>query len=199
VDQGAGADVVILLLLLAAGLGAPVPGSAFPVPRWDAVTLNAEGGTPNPRPHDLHLTHTRLVLEGRTVAWRIRLFKDDLEKALQLFSGQAGIHLTAQARADSLFGAYFNQKVIVEVDGRRVSLAVSSSGTEQDKASQEVVWYVLEGESGGPVSRLGLLNGLMFELFRDQQNLVQLLREPGSIRRTLYFVSTDPREQTLQF
>jgi hypothetical protein len=190
---------VILLVLLSAGLDASVPGSAFPVPRGEAVAWNAERGTRNVRVHDLHLTHTRLVLEGKTVACRIRLFKDDLEKALQLFSRHAGLRLGEAARADSLFEAYFNQKVMLVADGQRVTLAVSASGVEQDQASQEVVWYVLEGMSEGPVVKLGLLNGLMFELFRDQQNIVQLLREPGDTRKTLYFVSTDPTEQIVSF
>jgi hypothetical protein len=140
-----------------------------------------------------------MVVEGRTVACRIRLFKDDLEKALRLFSGRATLQLTADARADSLFGAYFNQKVTLEADGTRLSLLVSASGTEHDQAAQDIVWYVLEGESAAPVSKLGLLQGVMFEMFRDQQNIVQLLRTPGELHRTLYFVSTDPREQTVSF
>jgi hypothetical protein len=140
-----------------------------------------------------------MVLEGKTVACRIRLFKDDLEKALRLYSGQAALRLTAEARADSLFQVYFNQKVTLEADGKRLVLKVSASGTEHDQAAQDVVWYVLEGESGAPVSKLVLLNGLMFEMFRDQQNIVQLLRTPGDVHRTLYFVSTDPREQTVSF
>jgi Domain of unknown function (DUF6702) len=190
---------VIYLALLAAGLGASVPGPGFRVPTGLETTVNPERGTQDAFTHDLHVSHTRMVLEGTTVACRIRLFKDDLEKALRLFSGQDSLHLTEKARADSLFGAYFGQKVTLEANGSRVALTVSASGTEHDQAAQEIVWYVLEGESRTPVSKLGLLNGLMFELFRDQQNIVQLLREPGNIRQTLYFVSTDPREQSISF
>jgi hypothetical protein len=140
-----------------------------------------------------------MVVEGGTIACRIRLFKDDLEKALQRFAGKPGLHLTSEARADSLFAAYFGQTVTLELDGRRVSLKVSASGTERDPSSQDVVWYLLEGESGATVTRLGILNGMMFEMFRDQQNLIQLLREPGGIRKTLYFVATDPRQQVVSF
>lgn len=140
-----------------------------------------------------------MVIEGRTIALRIRLFKDDLEKALQRFAGKPDLHLTAEVRADSLFGAYFGKVVTLAADGRQVSLRVSASGTETDASSQDVVWYVLEGESGAVIARLAILNGLMFELYRDQQNLIQLLREPGGIRKTLYFVATDAREQLMSF
>jgi len=140
-----------------------------------------------------------MVIEGRTIALRIRLFKDDLEKALQQFGGKADLHLTADVRADSLFGAYFGMAVTLAADGKRVSLRVSSSGTETDASSQDVVWYVLEGESGAAIAKLAILNGIMFERFRDQQNLIQLLREPGGVRKTLYFVATDPREQVVSF
>jgi len=175
----------------------PVPRSPFPAGLSSRTTGHGERATGNV--HDVHLTHTRLVLDGKLVACRVRLFKDDLEKALQAFGQQPQFHITAEARADSLFAVYFNQAVTLIADGQRLTLKVSSSGTEKDPSAQEIVWYVLEGTSGAPVERLGLLNGLLFELFRDQQNLVQLLREPGNIRKTLYFVSTDPREQRLTF
>ena len=190
---------MIFLALLAAGLGTSVPSSGLRVPTGLESIANPELGARNVLPHDLHVSHTRMVLEGRTVACRIRLFKDDLEKALRLYSGQDTLHLTEKARADSLFGAYFRQKVLLAANGSRVALTVSASGTEHDQAAQEVVWYQLEGESAASVSKLSLLNGLMFELFRDQQNIVQLLREPGDTHQTLYFVSTDPRVQTLSF
>lgn len=140
-----------------------------------------------------------MVIEGKTIACRIRVFKDDLEKALQLYTSASNFHLTAQSRADSLFGAYFAKSVTLEADGKRLTLKVSASGTEKDPSSQDVVWYVLEGESPATFTRLGMLNGLMFEMFRDQQNLIQLLREPGGVRKTLYFVSTDPKEQVVSF
>jgi uncharacterized protein DUF6702 len=159
----------------------------------------APGLAPVPVVHDVHLSHTRLVVEGTTLACRIRLFKDDLEKALRLFSGRPDLRLTAESRADSLFAVYVGKTITIEADGKRVPLRVSASGTERDPSAQDVVWYLLEGESAAPPKQLGLLYGVMFEMFRDQQNLVQLLREPGSVRKTLYFVSSDPTEQVISF
>ena len=35
------------------------------------------------RAHDVHLTYSRMVVDGASVTCRVRLFKDDLDKALQ--------------------------------------------------------------------------------------------------------------------
>lgn len=167
---------VLLPLLLA---GAPPPSG---------------GGAPVAL-HDLHVSHTRMVLEERTVVLRIRLFHDDLQAGLRRFAADSALQLTPEHRADSLFGAYAARSLRLEADGRAVHLTVSASGMEKDQAAQEVVWYVLEGGLVRPADRIRVLNGVLFELFRDQQNIVQLLRLPEDRRRTLYFTAQDPREQ----
>lgn len=152
------------------------------------------GGAPAAR-HDLHVSHTRMVLEERTVVLRIRMFHDDLQLALRRFAADSTLQLTPQDRADSLFGAYLLRTLRLEADGRPVRLGISASGMETDQAAQEVVWYVLEGGLERPAGRLMILHGVLFELFPDQQNIVQLLRLPEDRRRTLYFTAQDPREQ----
>jgi len=170
-------SLLLLGLTLAAGPVPPAPPSA----------------------HDLHLTHTRLVLDGATVGARIRLFHDDLQVALRLFSGDSTLQLTSTQRHDSLFAAYARGRLHLTLDRDSVLLRVTGSGAETDPASQQVVWYVLEGEVPRPARHLDLLNGLLFEVYRDQQNIVQLLHLPGEERRTLYFTATDARDQQLEF
>jgi hypothetical protein len=130
---------------------------------------------------------------------RVRLFHDDLTLALQRAAGRPELRITADSRMDSVFGAYFAKRVRLEVDGRPVALHVTASGTEQDAAAQEIVWYLLEGALQQPARRIVILNGLLFEVFADQQNILQLLRLPQDQRRTLYFTASDPREQRIQF
>ncbi len=154
------------------------------------------GGSPATS-HDVHVSHTRMVLEGRSVVLRIRLFHDDLQLALRRFGGDSTLALTMEHRADSLFGAYFRQGARLAADGRAIRLRVTSSGMERDDAAEQVVWYVLEGEVARPVAQLVLLQSVLFEVFRDQQNIVQLLRLPEDRRHTLYFTARDPREQAL--
>jgi hypothetical protein len=147
----------------------------------------------------VHVSHTRLVLEGKTIAVRIRVFHDDLTLALRQFGARPDLEITPEARADSLFGAYFAKAVKLEADGRPLSLTVSSSAMERDDAAQDVVWYVLEGTVLRPPASLKILHALLFEAYGDQQNIVQVLRLPGEERKTLYFTANDPREQVVRF
>jgi len=145
------------------------------------------------------VSHTRLVLEGTTVAVRVRLFHDDLTLALRRFTGRSDLVLTPEARADSVFGAYFARVVRLEGDGRPLSLRVTASAMEKDEVAENVVWYVLEGTIPRVPKRLTVLNGLLFEVLDDQQNIVQLLKLPGEERRTLYFTAGEPREQVVEY
>lgn len=149
--------------------------------------------------HDVHISHTRLVIEGTTVAGRVRVFHDDLQLALRTLAGDSTLVVSAEDRADRLFERYAATHLRLEADGRPVRLTVTASGTERDPSAQEVVWYVVEGRVERPVSRLVLRQGLFFDLYRDQQNIVQLLRMPGEERRTLYFAALDPRDQVVEF
>ena len=149
--------------------------------------------------HDLHVSHARLVFDGRSVACRIRLFHDDLQLALRTASGHGDLLLSPADRADSLFNGYLQSHLRLLVDGRPVTLHVTASGVESDAAAQQVVWYVLDAEVREPVRRVNILNGVLFESFADQQNIIQLLRLPGDTRQTFYFTASDPREQELVF
>jgi hypothetical protein len=140
-----------------------------------------------------------MVLEGRTVALRVRLFHDDLQLALRAFTGRTDLQLTPADRADSSFAAYFAKVVRLEADGQAPALRVTGSAAEPDQVAGMVVWYVLEGEMAATPSRLTMLNGLLFEVFDDQQNIVQILRMPGEDRHTLYFTAGEPRAQDLRF
>ena len=147
--------------------------------------------------HDTHASYLRLVVESRSVVLRVRLFHDDLQQALRVAAGQPELRLTAEAPAESLFATYFAKRVRLELDGSPVQLRVSGAGLEQDAAAQQVVWYILEGEVAAAPRRLVVLDGLLFETFDDQQNIVQILELPADQRRTLYFTSRDPRPQQL--
>ncbi len=165
--------------------GMPAGGPALRPPRSPA--------------HDLHVSHTRLVFDGRTVVCRIRLYHDDLQLTLRAASGQPELRLTPTDRADSLFTGYFRTHLRLQGDGNPIVLHVTASGMEPDAAAQQVVWYVLEGTVPAPVGQVVLLNSALFESFGDQQNIVQLLSLPADRRQTFYFTASDPREQKLDF
>jgi hypothetical protein len=140
-----------------------------------------------------------MVLEGRTVALRVRLFHDDLQLALRAFTNRPDLELTTADRADSAFAAYFAKVVRLEADGQAPVLRITASAAEPDQVAGMVVWYLLEGQVATTPTRLTMLNALLFELFDDQQNIVQILRLPGEDRRTLYFTAREPKPQQLRF
>jgi hypothetical protein len=75
---------------------------------------------------------------------------------------------------------------------------VSASGEERDAGGYAMRWYVVELDAARPVTRLALRNTLMFDLFRDQQNIVTVLRMPGERRTTLFFAAGEDREQVIK-
>lgn len=154
--------------------------------------------TAPPPLHDVHLTYSRVVVDGRTILWRVRLFRDDLERALQAQSRNPT--LTADAPAgDSTFAAYFNGQVPVSANGRRLVGRVVQSGRDPDVTDEEMWWYLLELTAPAPVTSFSTRVGLLFEQFSDQRNVLTLLKMPGEARHSMYFVRDDPREQSIRF
>ncbi len=94
-----------MTLRLVVGLALIVPSSEFRVPSELPRRDHSELGTRYSVLHDTHVSHTRMVLEGKTLACRVRLFKDDLEHALQASTGRAELKITDTDRADSVFAA----------------------------------------------------------------------------------------------
>ncbi len=156
-----------------------------------ALSLQAKSldRSPHIRAHDVHLTYSRMVVDGASVTCRVRLFKDDLDKALRS-SGPA-------ATTDSLFAAYFNAHVTMSSDGRRLSGRVVQSGRDPDVTDQEMWWFQIEASAARPITTLTLRIALFFELYKDQKNLVTLLKMPGEERRSLLFAGGDTAEQVI--
>jgi hypothetical protein len=150
--------------------------------------------------HDQHVSHTRLVVEGATVAARMRLFRDDLEKGLGHRYRIEAFDAVKDPRRDSLFTAYVNERFLLEADGARLSARVESSGVEVDaQQKQQMVWFVLEFAAATPVKRLSLRNVVLQEQFGDQQNIVQVMHLPDEARQTLYFAPGDAKAQEMAF
>ena len=150
-----------------------------------------------PARHDVHVSHTRLVVEAATVAAQVRLFRDDLEKTFAARLGRAAYDASREPARDSLLGAYLAERFVLEADGVRLPGAVQGSGIERDRDQQDVVWVLLDFPAAAPVRTIRLRNVIFMETWGDQQNIVQVLLLPGEERRTLYFAPGDARAQEL--
>jgi hypothetical protein len=165
----------MLLVALAAGLGMPAP----------AVR------------HEVHITHARIVVEGRTVTSRIRFFREDLERGLRA-GLPAGDSLPVPGPAfDSLAARYIATRFVVTADGVRLVPRVTGVGVERGTGGHTMRWYLVEMRAARAIRRASLRDVLLFEVFPDQQNVVAALIEPRSRRRSLYFVPDGAAAQRL--
>ena len=144
------------------------------------------------RRHDIHVTHTRLILDGAHVVARIRWFRDDLERAL----GRPVGEVTASRAA---LAAYLTSHFRVRADGVILVCRIEDDAADVDPGGEAVWWAIIQCDAASDVRTLGLTNTLLFERFRDQQNLVTVIKAPEDQRRALYFQSGDPREQVVSF
>lgn len=146
--------------------------------------------------HDVHLTHTRMIVDGSRIVARIRFFRDDLEKALLQQKG-APATLPAGEALDSLVLAYVAPRFVITADGARLASRLVESGDEHDGQGQAMRWIMVELTAAKPVAKLSLRQTLLFDTYGDQQNVVTALRMPGSRRQSLYFVAGGSEEQPL--
>ena len=151
------------------------------------------------RRHDAHVTQSRVVVDRGVIEWRVRCFADDLEKGLRAFANAPTFVLTTDRRADSLVTAYFNARVFVDADGRRLRARLVERSREADIVGGAVQVYTLRLEAGAQPKSLTVRNALLFEQFRTEQNLVLVLVMPGARRRSLYFAANDDSPQTVTF
>jgi hypothetical protein len=142
--------------------------------------------------HDLHVSSTRIVVDGASVIARMRIFRDDLAKA-------TGRELASDAAGQAAFGKYLAAHFTIRGDGVPLSGQVMDAGAEADDGGEKMFWYVVQFTARQPVRRLAISNQLLFELFRDQQNLVTILKAPGDNRWSLYFAAGDTKEQVVVF
>jgi hypothetical protein len=115
------------------------------------------------------------------------MFRDDLEHALARFHGTDSATVAGHPRLDSLIGAYLARTLVLQADGKALQGAVLQVGRERDEGNWEVTLVLVRYPLPRPVTQLVVRNDIMFELFPNQQNLVQALRLPGGERQTLYY------------
>lgn len=122
------------------------------------------GAGPAARLHPLHTTLTVVTVarDGR-VEISLRAFVDDYTAAVR-----------ARARDTSAGGLVdYARSGLAVMDGRRRPVPVHGCGA---RVEGDLVWLCLRG-SIPPRARLLVRNTLLFERFRDQVNIVQLVRD----------------------
>lgn len=142
-------------------------------------------------PHNTHISHTRVVLEGPVVLARVRMFRDDLEKAL-------GQKVAETPASQGVLARYLAPRLVVRAEGVPLVAEVLDAGPDLD-GDQPIWWVLVQWKAARPVTALGLRVHVLFDTFEDQQNLVVVNKQPGDDRRTLYFQGGDRTEQVVKF
>jgi hypothetical protein len=149
--------------------------------------------------HDIHLSHTRIVVDGTKLRARIRLFQDDLELVLRRHTRRPDLTAAHRPSLDSAFASYLREKVALTSAGERLSSRITASGPDPQPADSPMWVFDVELSAERPISALTLRFELMFEQFDDQRNIVIVVREGGAQRQSLYFAPGGSREQTVTF
>ncbi len=137
--------------------------------------------------HDIHVSYGRVTVEGKAVTIRLRMFKDDLSKALARHHQRDTVDLEARALADSLATTYLSQKLLVAVDGKPLVGRIAAAGSED-----KMWWYLVQYPIAARAGKLTIANRVFFELFDDQQNLLKVLQVRSGDETSLYFVPGEP-------
>jgi hypothetical protein len=132
-----------------------------------------------------------MVVEGTMVVARVRMFRDDLQKAVKLRPSD-------EPAAQAAVSAYIARSLGVSADGVRLTAEVVDSGGDTE-GDQPVWWVLVQWKAARPVRTLGLKVHVLFDAFDDQQNIVVLNKQPGDERRSLYFQTGDRTEQVVRF
>jgi hypothetical protein len=131
-------------------------------------------------------------VDGTLAILQVRIFKDDLEEALQRLAGVEEIVMEVSPEMDALFLRYLAQRFILEADGQLLAGTVIGSG--DDELDREPVWwYQVRYDASSPIRRARITNTILFEVFDDQSNVLRVVDFPEEDRRAFYFA---PGEET---
>ncbi len=151
-------------------------------------------GPDRPAGHAIHVSYGRVAVEGKAVTIRLRMFQDDLSKALARYHRRDTVDIEARPLADSLAMAYLSQTLLLSVDGKPLVGGIAGAGRE-DKMWWFLVRYPLIARAG----KLTIANRIFFELFEDQQNLLKVVHLGSGDETSLYFGPREPGPVTLTF
>ncbi len=142
------------------------------------------------RPDDVHpfrLTVTDAAVFRTAIEARIRFFWDDLQLAVMEHTSDMEFELAETEEVDAIIEAYVNEMLVLEAGESAIQGKVTARGIEEAVRIDEVMWwYRLEYALPPEVERIEIRNRLLFNMFEDQRNLVNLRTRSGR-ERTYYF------------
>ncbi len=134
------------------------------------------------------LTEIRYNPESERMEVSLRIFPDDMDRALLEHYGITSGLLTAQEHvaADSLLEIYLLELFRIELDGAPLPLSYLGKEAESD-----VMWCYMESNALEKPDEIGVNNAILTEIFEDQVNIIQVY--VGKWNRGMLLRREEPR------
>lgn len=127
--------------------------------------------------HDYHVSVTQMQYSVEARAWEvsIRIFTDDLEKALGSSQGNKKFSIKNGDDNDPFVSGYI-QKHFLLFNEQKKALPLRYVGKEQE---EDATWIYLEIPFQMPATGYRLQNSILTEIFDDQVNMTNILMPSG--------------------
>ncbi len=126
--------------------------------------------------HPFHVSVTEMEHNPKeqTLEIAIKLFADDLDKALEKSYGKKYLLGTEKEKpgADEALYKYVKESLSIQIDGQVYPL--KWLGRDNEGKAEPVIWLYVYAENVSKVSSIQVNNELLTELFSDQSNLVHV-------------------------
>ena len=122
--------------------------------------------------HDFHLSMCESLFNEReqSLQMSLRMFYDDLEKAMSDDQTSVIFERMSGAKTDSILEAYVNKHFKIFYDGEEMEVEFIGNEFQEDELA---VWCYLEIPGRPLPNKLSLMNNILCEEFDDQQNIIQ--------------------------
>lgn len=142
--------------------------------------------------HDFHVSYTRMAIESSVISAQIRVFSDDILKALSERTRTPALALASKP-AEAAFQAYLAEQFPIVANGRKLAPVVVSGAADQQMWSYIVTWT-----APAPITTVTMHNATLMEQFGDQQNIVKLKVMTSGREETLFFAGGSRADQVVR-
>ena len=138
-------------------------------------------------PHPFRLSVADAVVDGSTLDVSIRFFWDDLQFAVMEHTSDMEFRLAEDEEVDAVVAQYVNDMFSLQAEGTVLQGTLVERGIQEARNPDEVMWwYRFEYPLVPATDRIHVTNRLLFNMFEDQRNLVNMKTRRGR-ERTYYF------------
>lgn len=145
-----------------------------PVIRVFSLTLIVLAFAPVALAHRYHTSVTRLEYkaEERLVEITVQTFADDVEAALSKRTGLRNVQLDPESKTNAVLLQYLSSTIVLKNGDEELEL--EWIGMELKGHS---VWFYLQAKAPAGLTKTTLSNRLLFDLFTDQINIVNIFND----------------------